>query len=61
MLGTILSEQKFEDKFVVDSLQEEAILLNSQIESLIQERADLSAKTLMLEQLNLDLTQKSIQ
>lgn len=61
LLNAVLSEQKFDEGFLIQSLQEESGILTQQIEELMQERNNWNTKNLILEQINLDLSQKSIQ
>lgn len=60
MLSQLFSEQKMKEKEIIDTMQEESLVLTEQVEKLREECSNLSTKNLMLEQLNLDLSTKSI-
>jgi hypothetical protein len=62
MLSTVLSEvtgQQLETMLLFD-LQQESTELIEQIDALLEERSDFIGKGLMLEQINLDLSNKII-
>jgi hypothetical protein len=60
MLQGVLADSKLDEQDLINQLQDESLLLMDQLDGVIEERSDLIAKTLILEQINLDLSAKLI-
>jgi hypothetical protein len=60
MLQGVLTDSKLDEQDLINQLQDESLLLMDQLDGVIEERSDLIAKTLILEQINLDLSAKLI-
>lgn len=60
MLQSVLTDSKLDEQDLINQLQDESLLLMDQLDGVIEERSDLIAKTLILEQINLDLSAKLI-